>query len=251
MLLHSNEPVPWCVERETGRSRYLFLCDHAGNRIPCQLASLGLSNSDLQRHIAWDIGALALGRALSSSLDATLIAQPYSRLVIDCNRPPEAADSIPLQSEATHIPGNQALAEADRDARREAIFGPYHARVEEVLRERETRGQPTWLIALHSFTPVYLQEQRPWHIGLLFNRDARLANAMAELLRSYPHIVVGINQPYDVSDQTDYAIPRYGEALGLPHLEIEVRQDLIDTMEGQNQWARTLTAILADLVLPD
>lgn len=243
-LLANDEPPPWQIENRNGRSPYLFLCDHAGNRIPRALHTLGLDEDALQRHIAWDIGAAALAGRLAASLDATAILQPYSRLVIDCNRPPDSPDSIVAVSEQTAIPGNQSL-QADMAAmRRRSIFDPYHARIVEHLDLRQRRSQPTLLVALHSFTPVYLGESRRWHAAVLYHRDARMAQRLACELRLETDLVIGENEPYSVSDETDYAIPRYGEARGLPHVELEIRQDLIRESEGQVAWAERLARML-------
>lgn len=243
-LLASDEPAAWEIERPSGVSPYLLLCDHAGRRIPRRLGTLGLDESDLRRHIAWDIGAAAVTSRLSALLDATAVLQPYSRLVIDCNRPPESADSIAKISERTTIPGNLALSLDDAAQREAAIFKPYHGKIRAVLDARQARAQSSWLIAMHSFTPVYLDEARRWHAGLLYHRDARMAQALRDLLRREPGLIVGDNEPYSVSDATDVAIPEYGEKRGLPHVELEIRQDLIDSEAGQQQWAERLARML-------
>lgn len=177
-----------------------------------------------------------------------MILQTYSRLVIDCNRPLHGADSIARLSERTPIPGNQRVSPADAAMREREIFAPYHACIREQLAARGLRGQPTLLIAMHSFTPVYLGVARPWHAAVLFNRDARMALAVAQALRADPGLVIGENQPYDVGDATDYAIPVYGEnhgkGGGLPHVELEIRQDLIADRGGQTEWIGRLARML-------
>lgn len=244
VLLANDEPPPWQIENLDGHSPYLLLCDHAGNRIPRALGTLGLDQNALQRHIAWDIGAAALARNLAASLDATAILQPYSRLVIDCNRPPDSPDSIVALSEQTTIPGNRSLPADLAALRRSSIFDPYHASIVEHLDLRQRRSQPTLLVALHSFTPVYLGESRRWHAAVLYHRDARMAQMLARELRLETGLAVGENEPYSVSDETDFAIPRYGEARGLPHVELEIRQDLISEAEGQIAWAERLARML-------
>lgn len=243
-LLAPDEPAAWEVERPSGASPYLLLCDHAGRRIPRRLGTLGLGEHELRRHIAWDIGAAAVTRRLSALLDATAVLQPYSRLVIDCNRPPGSADSIATISECTPIPGNAALGRDDVAQRETAVFQPYHAQIRALLDARDARAQPSWLIAMHSYTPVYLDAARPWHAGVLYHRDARMAQALRDLLRREPGLIVGDNEPYSVSDATDVAIPEYGEKRGLPHVELEIRQDLIDSDAGQQQWAERLARML-------
>ncbi len=244
-LLAADEPAAVDVERAAGGSPFFIICDHAGARIPRALGTLGLQAADLGRHIAWDIGAAGVARRLSALVDACAVLQTYSRLVIDCNRPPGAPGSIVAQSEATRVPGNETIDAADRERREREVFHPYHDRIRALLDARRDAGRPTLLVSVHSFTPVYLGRSRPWHAGILYNRDARLARAMLAQLRADPELVVGDNEPYAVSDFGDYAIPEYGEKRRLPHVEIEIRQDLIDGAGGQEAWARRLADTLS------
>jgi predicted N-formylglutamate amidohydrolase len=247
LLLGRAEVPPVLEENATGRSPYLLTCDHYGRLIPQALGDLGLPESELTRHIGWDIGIAGVAHALSAQLDAHLIAQRYSRLVIDCNRPPVAASSIPRISEATTIPGNEGLAHDATEARRQAIFDPYHRRIAEVIDTRQREGIPTVLVSLHSFTPVYAGIARPWHIGTLYQRDTRLPPLVLKLLRRESDLVVGDNEPYAVSDETDYTIPVHGEARGLMNSGIEIRQDLIADAAGQLQWAGRLARAFAEI----
>ncbi len=250
-LLSRDDPATWRVLHENGQSPFLLLCDHAGNQLPKRLGSLGLPDHELKRHIAWDIGVAGTARFMAETLDAFTILQTYSRLVIDCNRPSVAEDSITLLSEHTVIPGNQSLSQAEREARVDEIFVPYHARIKFEIDRREAAQMPMVLIALHSFTPVYKGVSRPWHIGMLYNRDNRVAKPMMEHLRKDGDLVVGDNEPYSVSDESDYTVPVHGERRGLLHVEIEVRQDLIADEAGQKLWAdrlcHTLKCVWADL----
>ena len=173
-----------------------------------------------------------------------MIRQTYSRLVIDCNRDPNVPSSIPQISEDTEIPGNRGLDEAERAAREDAIFRPYHNAIAAALDRRAAANRASALVALHSFTPVFKGVARPWHVAVLFNRDPRLAHALADLLRAEGSLMVGENEPYQVSDLTDYTIPVHGERRGLPHVEIEIRQDLITEAAGQRQWAERLARLL-------
>jgi predicted N-formylglutamate amidohydrolase len=243
-LLAADEPPPVSVYNNGATSPLLLVADHAGRAVPRALGRLGVAAPGWQRHIAWDIGIAGVGRMLADALGATLIQQNYSRLVIDCNRPPGAPTSIPEISELTPIPGNVALSEAQKEARARAIFWPYHARIETELERRRQAGQATALIALHSFTPVFKGVARAWQVALLYNRDPSLAHRLLALLRMEPGIVVGDNQPYFVSDATDYTIPVHGERRGLPHALIEIRQDLIAEESGQQQWAGILARLL-------
>ncbi len=252
-LLAADEPDPVTVHNAGGPSPLLLVADHAGNGMPRALGRLGIAEDEYRRHIAWDIGIAGVARTLADMLDAMLIQQNYSRLVIDCNRPPGVPASIPEVSELTPIPGNVGLSEAARAARAREIFWPYHERIEAELARRRQAGLPTALIALHSFTPVFKSEARAWHAALLYNRDPRLAHRLLALLNKQQDLIVGDNEPYHVSDTTDFTIPVHGERHGLPHALIEIRQDLIAEESGQRQWAELLARLLprayAELVL--
>ena len=247
-LLLETEDVPPVLEDNTaGRSPFLLTSDHYGRMVPRILGDLGLPASEFERHIAWDVGIAGVANALSNRLDAHLIAQRYSRLVIDCNRPPQAPSSIPRLSEATVIPGNAGLAAGAAEARRAAIFEPYHRRIDEVIGRRLRDNIPTVLVALHSFTPVYAGVARPWHIGTLYHRDTRLPPLLLKYLRAEPDLVVGDNEPYAVSDETDYTIPVHGEKRGLMNTGIEIRQDLIAGPAGQQQWADRRARVFGEI----
>jgi predicted N-formylglutamate amidohydrolase len=243
-LLGSDEPNPVILQNESGDSVFFLTCEHAGRVFPRRLGTLGLPEAETLRHIAWDIGIAAVGRELSRLLDAAVILQTYSRLVIDCNRDPNVPSSIPEISENTEIPGNRGLHDAERTTRADAIFRPYHNAIAAALDRRAAANRATALVALHSFTPVFKGIPRPWHVAVLFNRDPRLAHALAEQLRAEGDLMVGENEPYQVSDLTDYTIPVHGERRGLPHVEIEIRQDLITAPAGQKEWAERLTRLL-------
>jgi len=250
-LLADDEPAPARVLRETSTSDFLLTADHAGRLIPRRLGRLGVPESELDRHIAWDIGIAGVTERLAALLDATAVLQTYSRLVIDCNRDPSVPSSTPDLSEATPIPGNVGLSAADRAARIDEIFAPYHARIAALLDARKTARRRTVLVAMHSFTPVFKGESRAVEVGVLFNRDVRLASALLDRLRAEGDIVVGENAPYAVSDESDYGVPVHGEKRGLPHVEIEIRQDLIADAAGQAAWAARFARLLpaADAIL--
>src|ERR1700712_1351772 len=247
LLLGATDVPPVFEENAAGRSPFLLTCDHYGRLIPRALGDLGLPASELTRHIAWDIGIAEVAEQLAKHLDAHLIAQRYSRLVIDCNRPPCVASSIPVLSEATTVPGNEGLTRAAAEARRQVIFEPYHRRIADVIDRRLREGMPTVLVSLHSFTPVYAGVARPWHIGTLYNRDARLPPLLLKFLRAEGDLVVGDNEPYAVSDESDYTIPVHGEVRGLMNSGIEIRQDLIADQAGQRQWADRLARVFAEV----
>jgi predicted N-formylglutamate amidohydrolase len=245
-LLHPDEPPPYLEERPAGRSNFVIVVDHASAYIPRRLNGLGVSAEELERHIAWDIGALAVGRRVSAALDAPLLAQNYSRLVIDCNRDPNVATSICLVSEHTTIPGNVNLSAEEAELRRTEIFEPYHDRIRALLDERQKAGRPTILVAQHSMTNIYKGNSRPMHAAVLYNRDRTFAHLVLEALRLEPGLVIGDNEPYFVSDETDYTIPVHGEARKLAHVEIEIRQDLITHEAGQTEWAARIVRALQD-----
>ncbi|MDJ0878821.1 MAG: N-formylglutamate amidohydrolase [Halieaceae bacterium] len=232
------------MERPDSTSPYFFVCDHYGNRIPRKLGQLGVSDDNLQRHIAWDVGVAGMAEEFARRFDATLVKQLYSRLVIDCNRPLDSPTSIPEISEDTEIPGNRGISPEEVAARRREIFAPYHDTIASLLDRRLAAGQPTILLALHTFTPVYHGEKRPWHIGLLYNRDARLARLFLKLLAEDETLCLGDNQPYTVDDFSDYSIPVHGEGRGIPHLLFELRHDMIEEESDQYRWAHRLAGSL-------
>jgi predicted N-formylglutamate amidohydrolase len=248
-LLAADEPPAFSASGRDGRSRFVIAVDHASHRIPRRLADLGLPATQLQRHIAWDIGALAVARQVAAALDAALVAQNYSRLVIDCNRDPKVASSIPRSSESIEIPGNIGLSEQDALARQREIFDPYHAHLRALLDERMAAGRDTILVAQHSMTNVYHGVQRQMHAAVLYNRDRRFAALVLEMLRREPELVIADNEPYFVSDETDYTIPRHAEARALPYVAIEIRQDLVADPAGQAQWAGRIGSALRDAEL--
>ena len=242
-LLATDEPAPVTVRNVNGPSPFLIVADHAGNLMPRALSRLGVSEAECERHIAWDIGVAAVSRLMADGLGATLVQQNYSRLVIDCNRTPGSETSIPDISELTPIPGNIGLGESSKASRVRDIFQPYHDRIEIELDRRRQAGRATALIAMHSFTPVFMNVQRPWQAGVLYNRDPRFARLLLGLLK-HEGLVVGDNEPYCVTDASDYTIPVHGERRALHHVAIEIRQDLIADDNGQREWGALLARSL-------
>jgi len=242
-LLDDDEPRPFVVERADGASPFFLTCDHAGLLIPRRLGDLGVEERARRTHIGWDVGALAVASRLSALLDATLVAQPYSRLVIDCNRVVGTEPSIPPRSERTDIPGNLDLAADARRAREREIYEPYHAEIERLLDQRAAAGRATVLLAVHSFTPIYDGVPRPWHVALSTDDYRPLADAMLSALREEHDLVVGDNEPYSVDD-VDYGIPVHGARRRLPRALLEIRNDRIETEAGQEEWAARLARVL-------
>ena len=221
------------VLRPQGSSRYVLFCDHASNYVPEELNDLGLPESELARHIAWDIGAAGVTEALSEILDAPAILCGTSRLVIDCNRQLNHSGLIPEVSDGTTIPGNLNLTESERASRIDRWFRPYHDAVESILSARES----AITISIHSMTPSLAGVSRPWQIALSSHLDRTLVDPMLAALRSTGDIVVGDNQPYDLDPTMDYSTPFHAIRRGLPHLQVEFRQDEITTADGQRRWA--------------
>ena len=247
LLLGAGDPPPVRVLRQAGGSDFVLTADHAGRAIPTRLGNLGVAEIELRRHIAWDIGIAGVTEMLSAALDAPAVLQNYSRLVIDCNRRPDWETAIPTVSEATAIPGNVGIAPDEREARRADIFQPYHDRIAELLDARAAADRRSVLVAMHSFTPVFKGVSRSVEVGILYNPDAsdiRLPRIMLDLLRTEGDLVVGDNQPYAITGSSDYTVPVHGEGRGLPHVEIEIRQDLIGDVPGQAAWAARLARLL-------
>ncbi|MFC4728290.1 N-formylglutamate amidohydrolase [Coralloluteibacterium thermophilus] len=246
-LLGPNDPPPFVVERAAGASPFVLICDHAGRAVPEALGDLGVPAPEWDRHIAWDIGARGVALHLAALLDAFLVTQTYSRLVIDCNRPHHVPGLVPERSERTDIPGNVGLDPVQREARLREIHTPYHAAIAAELDRRAAAGLPTVLVSVHSFTPVYMDQARDMHVGVLYQHDARASHALRDMIRAEGEWVVGDNAPYSVSDETDYAIPVHAERRGLPYLELELRQDLIADAAGQRAWAERVAGWLRRL----
>lgn len=226
-LLSAGDPPPVRIINPAGRSLFLLLGDHAGNLIPKRLGKLGLADSDLTRHIAWDMGVAALGRELAALLDASFIEQRYSRLVVDCNRAETSAAAVVPASDGTVIPGNAALGPGAKGQRFSEIFDPYHYAIERAISDRLDRGQAVILVSLHSFTLLLRGIERPWDIGVLHDRGAaHFAKLVLSHLQRDRAWRVGDNQPYRLDD-TDYTIPRHAYPRGLPYVELEVLQDLL------------------------
>ncbi len=250
VLLLEGDPPPFQVYRPAGAARALITCDHASRQIPRALGALGLRSEALERHIAWDIGAGDLARALADRLDATAVLAGYSRLVIDCNRRLLDPSCFVTLADGDTVPGNLGLTPAATRARAQACYEPYHEAIEGRLAEFTRRGEVPALIAVHSFTPTMGGVARPWHVGVLWDKDGRMPLELLRSLRAEPGLNVGDNEPYSGRHPADYTVDRHAERTGLPHVCIEVRQDELTTPAGVARWAdilgRALGAILAN-----
>ena len=233
------------AENEAGAGPFVILCDHASNRTPEEYRSFGFAAGALATHIAWDPGALAVARLLSAKLDGPLFWPDVSRLVIDCNRPLDAASLIVVESGGHPVPANRDLNTAERARRIEHIHLPYHDAIDACLARRLAAGFATVLLAVHSFTPIYLCKTRPWQVGIVFDEDARVADALIGRLTADPALTVGVNEPYSPADLVYYTVSRHARPHGLPAAMIEIRNDEIGDEAGQRVWADRLAGILS------
>jgi predicted N-formylglutamate amidohydrolase len=232
------------VTDRAGTSPFVIICEHATNYLPPQYGTLGLAEPDMLRHIAWDPGALPVAQKMAELLDAVLIEAGVSRLAIDCNRPLDAPDLIPPVSETTPIPGNAALTDQQRAERIALSWQPFHETVEDLVAERLAAGRETWLVTVHSFTPVYRGVARPWQIGILHDDDERLSAPLIAALKRSGNLTVGDNQPYSPADRVYFTLERHARAHGLPCAMIEIRNDEISGEKEQRRWAERLAALL-------
>ncbi len=246
-LIGPQDPPPYQIVNETGAAHALLVCDHAGQAVPAALGDLGLTQEELSQHVAWDIGAGAVTRHLARLLDAPAILSNYSRLVVDPNRYlHDHAAAFPPVSDGVIVPGNQDLTEAQRSARARSFFWPYHNAVTGHLDAMRERGITPTLISVHSCTPTMNGQFRPWHLGVLWNQDPRVSVPLLERLRGHADIEVGDNQPYSGRLPNFFTVAYHAEANDLPHVALEIRQDLIGDNEGIRHWA----ALLADAFAP-
>ena len=244
---HNPAPKPVLVVNQEGKSPFVFVCEHASNYIPEHFDGLGLDPQSLSAHIAWDPGAAEVARHLSEQLNAPLIEATYSRLLIDCNRPLDARDLIPEISETTVIPGNHHLSSVERTARIDLSHRPLHRRIEEVIHARATHGLTSWIVTIHSFTPVYKGISRPWQIGIIHDADARIAEPLIAALEKDKSLNVGVNEPYSPANRVYYTLERHARPRNAPCAMIEIRNDEIATGETQQAWAMRLAAIFSEI----
>jgi len=244
-----------CTEHEThvlwecdARLPVLLVCDHASNRIPPELNDLGLLRDQLETHIGWDIGAARVSKLLAEAFHVPVVQASNSRLVVDCNRRLDDPSAFPVNSDGIAVPGNSAMSEADKGARAERFYWPYHHAIRDQVRRLEAKAAAPAIIAVHSFTPTMAGQQRPWQIGALWDKDSRIARPFINALRHQTDIVVGDNEPYSGRHPADFTLDHHAEAEGLPHLGIEVRQDLIADEVGARHWAGVLEHALRPIL---
>jgi len=245
-LLQPGDPAPFEEINSDGPTPMLLLCDHASRRVPLALGDLGLEVSSFDRHIAYDIGAESVSQRLSTSLDAPLVAAGFSRLVIDLNRPTGHQESIVKEIDATPIPANRDLNETAKRQRISELFKPYHDAVDRALARLWERGTPPAIFSVHSFSPDYGDTPRPWDIGVLWNRDPRIAVPLMDMLKAHG-LNVGDNEPYS-GQQLAYTIDVHGGATGLANCVIEINQDQVRDAAGIDRWATILEDIMPEIL---
>ncbi len=245
-LLAADEPGPY--EIVPGDAAVLFVCDHASARFPRALGTLGIGGADAVRHIAWDIGAMELARALAARFRARAVIANYSRLVVDLNRAPSDPTFIPAISDGTVIPGNRNLSPEQVAQRVDALFRPYHDAVDGAMTALKRQGVPPALVAVHSFTPVFKGVERPWHVGVLWDRNPRMAVPFMAGMRAIDGICVGDNEPYSGRDHYAYTVDHHARRHGLPDLSIEIRHDLLEKPGGVAEWAKIVGDVLAPIL---
>lgn len=247
-LIGEDEPAPVEVLSVDPAYPVLLVCDHASNRIPESLDGLGVSPVDLETHFALDIGAADIVRHMSQRLGLPAVLTTYSRLIVDCNRALTDSAAFPLCLEQLMVPGNQTLDHAARKARADALYWPYHHAIREQLFELQVDGKTPALVAIHSFTPVFEDCARPWHIGVLWDKDPRIPVPLINGLRRIEGVEVGDNEPYSGKHPHDFTVDHHAEADGLAYVGVEIRQDLIETPEGVARWGDMLAEVLAPIL---
>ncbi|MCK5167561.1 MAG: N-formylglutamate amidohydrolase [Rhodospirillaceae bacterium] len=243
-LLGPDDEPAFKIYNPTGNASVVIVSDHASNTVPKSLGDLGLSSDNFKKHIAYDIGADMVTRFLADRLNASAVIANYSRLVIDLNRQPGDPGSIPEISDDIEIPGNINLSQQATNDRLNEIFTPYHGAVDgEIMKLWKQHGKPPALFSIHSFTPEMNGENRLWDMGVLWNRDPRMAKPLIENLETWPGLHVGDNQPYS-GRELAYTIDRHGTAGGIATCAVEIRQDHCANFDEANHWAD----ILADAI---
>ncbi|MFN3636328.1 MAG: N-formylglutamate amidohydrolase, partial [Rhizobium rhizophilum] len=225
-ILTSSDGDAVALENATAGSGIVLVCEHASSLLPASAGDLGLSPEALSSHIAWDPGALAIARRLAERLDGVLVHQRFSRLIYDCNRPPESPAAMPEKSEIYEIPGNRELSPAERYARTAALYIPFHDRVSNEISRLEGEGRRPVVVTVHTFTPVYFGNPREVEIGILHDADSRLADAMLDAAADSPYRVER-NSPYGPEDGVTHTLRLHALPQGFANVMIEVRNDLV------------------------
>ena len=247
-LLGPADPPPFDFIDRRGAARCLVVADHAGNAVPASLQGLGLGQDVFQEHIAVDIGSRAMASLLAERLGAPLVLANYSRLVVDLNRGLDDPTAFIPVSDGVVIPGNQNLSVAEKQRRSSSIHRPYHHAIDGLIDDYLEQGTVPVLISVHSFTLVLDNRRRPWHIGVLWDKDPRIALPLLARLRQDRELIVGDNEPYSGRHPADYTVDHHAEGRGLAHAALELRQDLLRDMDAVERWASLLAEALAEIL---
>lgn len=243
-LIEASEGPAFAVSRADGVSDIVLVCEHAANRVPAVLGTLGLDEAALESHIAWDIGAAGVSERLSEMLDAALVMQRFSRLAYDCNRPPEAPDAYPEKSEIFAVPGNRSLSMHDKALRAQALYHPFHGAIADLMDERASAGRSLVLVTVHSFTPIYFGKPRDGALGILHDDDPQLADALLDAASAAGLEGVRRNYPYGPQDGVTHTLRKHGLTRQIANVMLEIRNDLISDAQGQTEWATRICELL-------
>ncbi len=250
-LIGPGDPPPFVTYNDNGKAPVLLVADHASPFFPAALNQLGLADWVLERHVAWDIGSDMLTRFLADKLDSPAVLAGFSRLIVDPNRKLDAPTAFTELTDGISIPGNIGLDETQKSLRVQSFFKPYHDAIADKLKEFKNQGIVPAMISIHTCTPVFEQVVRPWHIGILWDKDPRISQAFIDHFNQVEGICIGDNEPYSGRHANDFTIDHHAEAAGLPHMGIEVRQDLVNDMDGASKWAGILASGLENILADD
>ena len=233
------------VLNEDSPSPVFLIADHASREIPAKYNNLGIEDpSLLRRHVAWDIGIEDVTARMADKMGCSAAFSKFSRLLIDANRYPDDPSSIPYISDGVTVPDNKDVSDEDRADRIKTYFEPYHVKITEILAAKLAQHAAPIVISMHSFTPIMNDFERPWHVGVLWDKDGRIAQPMLEVLHKNPTLVVGDNEPYSAREPLGYTMNEHGTLRDIPHVVVEIRQDLIDTHHGAEKWASLMVDVL-------
>jgi predicted N-formylglutamate amidohydrolase len=247
-LIGPGDPPPFMTYNDHGQAPVLLVADHASPFFPAAMNQLGLADWVLEQHVAWDIGSDRLTHFLADALDAPAVLAGFSRLIVDPNRKLDDPTAFIEISDGIAIPGNIDLDEEQKALRVQSFFNPYHGMIARRIEEFGQRGVVPALISIHTCTPVFDRIVRPWHIGIMWDTDPRIAVPLIEHFSASPDICIGDNEPYSGKHPHDFTIDHHAEPAGLPHVGIEVRQDLVTDDQGARKWAGILHTALADIL---
>jgi predicted N-formylglutamate amidohydrolase len=250
-LIGPGDAPPFTTYNDHGQARVLLVADHASPYFPAGMNQLGLADWVLERHVASDLGSAMLARFLADEIDAQLVLAGFSRLIVDPNRKLDDPTAFPEISDGIAIPGNLNLSDGQKALRVQSFFKPYHDTITARLEEFTRRGIVPAVISVHTCTPVFDRIVRPWHIGIMWDQDPRLAVPLIEHFSQIEDICIGDNEPYSGRHPHDFTIDYHAEPNGLPHVGFEVRQDLVATENGARKWAGILAGGLKDILADD